>query len=144
MLGKVDIVVVVVVYSLIACSLRVMAMKQINTKMGLLPVHSSCVCGVCCPIVIGLVSISCCRVQVPCLHRGRHARLPPFLHPSPPIFSRLSAFISSADNLLRAYLAPSHRASLPIHSCLCQPPCCPSSPLSPPLHRCCKSKIAIP
>jgi hypothetical protein len=33
------VVVVVVVYSLIACNLRVMPMEQINTKMGLLPVQ---------------------------------------------------------------------------------------------------------
>jgi hypothetical protein len=34
------VVIVVVVYALIACNLRVMVIKQINTKRGLLPVHS--------------------------------------------------------------------------------------------------------
>jgi hypothetical protein len=83
-------------------------------------------------------------VQEPCLLRGRRAGLLPILLPSPPIVSHLSAFISSADYLLRASLAPSHRTSVPIFRSLHQPPCCPSLPLSPLRRWCCKSTIAIP
>jgi hypothetical protein len=96
------------------------------------------------PIVSLPWSISRRLVQEPCLLRGHRAGFLPILLPSPSIFSLLSAFISSAGNLLRASLTPSHRASLHFLRLLHQPPCCPSSPLSPHLRWCCKPKIAIP
>jgi hypothetical protein len=142
------------VYSLIACNLRVMVMVQLNTKKrslnitfrfppGLCPSAGLYVVGPVTPFSPYLKSVSRLLFQEPCLLRGCRAGLPSFLLPSPSSFSQLSAFICSTCNLLRAYLAPPHRASLPIHFLLCQPPCCPSSPLSPHLRRCCKSEILI-
>jgi hypothetical protein len=66
------------------------------------------VCEVCYPVGCWFVSISRHRVQVPCSHRGRCAELLPFLHPSPSIFSHLSAFISSPSYHLQPSDTPTY------------------------------------
>jgi hypothetical protein len=130
------VVIYLFIYFLInACNLKVMAkFTELNDRnqtlhrapAGLCPSPDHTLWGL--KTKISPCSKSTMRLlfQVPCLHRGRHAGLPPF----PSIFSYLSAFISSAVYLLQAFIAPHLRHSLPILLLLCQPPCCPSSPLS--------------
>jgi hypothetical protein len=129
-------------------------MLQINTKKrtrilysgrsGISPSTNHKYGGSVTPFSACLYSVSHHLVQVPCLQIGHCAGLLSFLPPSPTLFILFPAFISTARYHLWAVLAPTRCPSLPCLTLLSQPPCCPSSPLSPHLSRCCKSKIAIP
>jgi hypothetical protein len=82
-------------------------------------------------------------IQVPCLYRGYHAGFPPFLHPSPSIFSIFPPLFPPCSIIAMPSL-PSHRTSPPttlIRSSLSFPfpflfffffsPCLPPLRLSP-------------
>jgi hypothetical protein len=57
-------------------------------------------------------STTCRLIQVPCLHRGHHARFPPFLYPSPSIFSIFPPLFPPCSIIAIPSLLP-HRASPP-------------------------------
>jgi hypothetical protein len=62
-------------------------------------------------------------IQVPCLHRGYHAVFPPFLHPSPSIFSIFPPLFPPYSIITMPSLLP-HRPSppaAPVHSSLSFP-----------------------
>jgi hypothetical protein len=62
-------------------------------------------------------------IQVPCLHRGHHAGFPPFLHPSPSIFSIFPPLFPPCSIITVPSLPP-HRPSPPaalVHSSLSFP-----------------------